>query len=178
MNDLYIITGNAGKLREAQTFFPTIKGLNVDLVEIQSIDSKEVIEYKLAEAHKHHNGQFIVEDTSLEIDTMHGLPGRFIKFFEKTIGLDGITNLTKLFGTNATALCTIGYFDGTTTHFFEGKIKGTITSQRGTNGFGWDKIFIPEGQTKTFSEMTSDEKNTISMRKLAFQQLLNHINSQ
>jgi XTP/dITP diphosphohydrolase len=57
-------------------------------------------------------------------------------------------------------------------YFFEGMIKGTIIPQkRGNNGFGYDPIFIPEGYTKTFAEMTLEEKNKISHRAIAVEQL-------
>lgn len=50
-------------------------------------------------------------------------------------------------------------------HLFEGRINGTIiTEKRGSNGFGYDPIFVPEGSEKTFAEMTSDEKNGMSHR--------------
>ena len=82
MNELFFITGNENKLREARSIFPDIKGLNIDLIEIQSIDSRKIIEHKLNDAKKHHSGSFIVEDTSLELISMKGLPGPLIKFFE------------------------------------------------------------------------------------------------
>ncbi|MEK6948326.1 MAG: non-canonical purine NTP pyrophosphatase [Nanoarchaeota archaeon] len=171
MNELYFITGNENKLREAQSILPNIKGLNIDLIEIQSIDSKKIIEHKLNEAKKHHSGTFIVEDTSLELVSMKGLPGPLVKFFEKSIGLDGISRLSETFGNKAIAKVVIGYFDGSDVNFYEGMINGTIVSPRGDNGFGWDKIFVPEGYYKTFAEMSHEEKNSISMRKIAFEKL-------
>ena len=53
-------------------------------------------------------------------------------------------------------------------YFFEGEIKGSISSvPKGSRDFQWDCIFIPEGEIETFAEM-GDKKNTISMRKIAF----------
>ncbi len=55
---------------------------------------------------------------------------------------------------------------------FEGKINGKISIKpKGLNGFGYDPIFIPEGYEKTFAEMTIEEKNTISHRKIALMKL-------
>jgi XTP/dITP diphosphohydrolase len=54
---------------------------------------------------------------------------------------------------------------------FEGIIKGTIVREKGQTGFGWDPIFMPDGYAKTFAEMTQVEKNNISMRKIAVEQL-------
>jgi XTP/dITP diphosphohydrolase len=59
---------------------------------------------------------------------------------------------------------------------FEGRIDGTITtSQRGTNGFGYDSIFIPENTNLTFAEMSSEEKNANSHRSRAVQKMIEFI---
>ncbi len=56
---------------------------------------------------------------------------------------------------------------------FEGKIYGTITNEKkGNNGFGYDPIFIPDGFTKTFAEMTKEEKSSISHRGIALKKLI------
>ena len=55
--------------------------------------------------------------------------------------------------------------------FFEGSISGAIVRPRGISSFGWDAIFKPDGQNQTFAEMTLAEKNTLSMRKIAFEKL-------
>ncbi len=175
MNEIYFITGNEGKIRESRQIFPEIKGLNIDLIEIQSIDSKKIIEHKLNEARKHHSGKLIVEDVSLVIENMNGIPGPLIKFFEKSIGLEGIAKMAENFGSEAIAKVMIGYFDGEKVSFYEGSIKGKIVLPRGSNGFGWDKIFEVEGLGKTFGEMTSEEKNNISMRKIALEKLKEYL---
>src|SRR5438874_11099226 len=90
---LYFITGNANKFREIKTFIPETEQLNLDLDEIQSLDPQAVIEHKLNQAAAHHDGEFIVEDTSLTIDAMNGLPGTMIKWFQKSLGLEGIAKL-------------------------------------------------------------------------------------
>jgi XTP/dITP diphosphohydrolase len=62
------------------------------------------------------------------------------------------------------------------TLFFEGEIKGSIAdAPRGDKGFGYDPVFIPEGETRTFAEMTSEEKNAISHRKNAVAKLLDFL---
>ncbi len=170
-SDLFFITGNAGKFKEAQAFIPEIKQLNLDLIEIQSLDAHKIITHKLEEARKHHKGSFIVEDVSVYIDGMNGLPGPLIKWFIESIGLNALAKLTKVFGSKATVRCIIGYSNGANIKFFDGEVKGDIVESRGENGFGWDKIFVPNGYTKTFGEMSNDEKNKISMRKIAFGKL-------
>lgn len=58
-------------------------------------------------------------------------------------------------------------------YLFEGKVNGTIINEkRGTNGFGYDPIFVPEGYNKTFAEMTKEEKSTISHRARALKKMI------
>jgi len=60
--------------------------------------------------------------------------------------------------------------------FFEGELKGEIIKERrGTNGFGYDPVFIPEGYAKTLAELSLDEKNKISHRARAFALLRKHL---
>ena len=74
---IYFVTGNKDKLREAQTMWSKIEGLEIDLDEIQEMDGEKIIEAKLKEAVKQKPGiDLIVEDQSLIIDGMGGLPGR------------------------------------------------------------------------------------------------------
>lgn len=167
------LTGNKDKFKEAKEIIPYLEQSDIDLIEIQSIDSKEVILHKLDEAKKHIKGNLIVEDTSLSLEGMNGLPGTLIKLFLKTIKNEGLVKITESFGNDkATAKVVIGYADEKgECKFFEGLIEGKVVRPRGNNGFGWDEIFEPKGWRKTFAEMTTEEKNKISMRKLAFQKL-------
>jgi inosine triphosphate pyrophosphatase len=170
------ITGNKGKLEEAKAILVNIEGLDIDLPEIQEIDAKKVIEAKLNEALKNNTEELIVEDTSLYLDCLNGLPGPLIKWFMKTMGNEGIWNLAdKLGDTGAEAKTIIGYSDKSgNIHYFEGAIKGEICEPKG-EGFGWDPIFLPDGYNKTFGELEPDEKNNISMRKIAFEKLKRHL---
>lgn len=61
-------------------------------------------------------------------------------------------------------------------YLFEGIVNGTIiTELRGSNGFGYDPVFMPDGYSKTFAEMSLEEKNTISHRKIALKKLLDFL---
>ena len=169
---LYFITGNKGKLAEVQSILRNVEALDIDLPEVQSLDVYEIIRAKLEEARKHHFGEFIVEDTSLYFEGLKGLPGPLIKWFMKTIGNDGLYKMAEAFGNfNAEAKTVIGYSDDQKNiSFYEGNIKGTIVSPRG-DGFGWDPIFQPNGYDKTFGELSAEEKNSFSMRKIALEKL-------
>ena len=177
---LYFVTGNKNKLREIQEVFKDfkeIKQLDIDLPELQDIDPKEIIKAKLKEALKHKQKRLIVEDTSLYLEALNGLPGPLIKWFMKTIGNQGIYELTsKLGNNNAEAKTIIGYAENPETiRFFEGTIRGTIVCPESDSDFGWDPIFRPIGHTKSFAEMTKQEKNEISMRKIALNQLKEYL---
>lgn len=186
---LLFITGNEHKFREVASIIPFVKQLNLDLPEIQSTDAKEIITAKLFEAKNQlkdtsfRNNAFIVEDTSLYLDALHGHPGPLIKWYLQPIdtysplGIGGLYELAKLKGNyGAYAKTCIGYYDGTNQpKFFEGLVGGLIVVPRGSTTFGWNPIFQPLGSNKTFGEMTLSEKNKYSMRKLASSNLLNYL---
>jgi len=169
---LYFLTGNPNKAREAKEILPEIEQLHTDLPEIQDSDPKKIIKAKLEEALKHKQGDFIVDDTSLSFECLNGLPGPLIKWFLKSIGAEGLFQLTQKLGNQkAEARAIIGYATNGDIYFFEGSVKGTIVSPRGQTGFGWDSIFQPEGQSQTYAEMTQEEKNAISHRRKALNKL-------
>jgi len=170
---LTFLTGNQGKLKEFQAFLPDIKSLDIDLPEIQEIDAHAIIRAKLKEALQHHKGNFIVEDTSLYIKSLKGLPGPLIKWFLKTIDVEGVYKMAEATGDVSAQAKTVIGLSGKNgkMHFFEGVIEGKIVAPRGSNGFGWDAIFEPAGHDKTFAEMDATEKNQVSMRQIAVQKL-------
>ena len=179
--DIYFVTGNKGKLAEIQAIIPSVKQLNIDLEEIQEIDAKKVIEAKIKEAFKEGkvpaNSGIFVEDTSLYLDALKGLPGPLIKWFDHTIGNEGLYKIAQCFGNfGAKATSWIGYSsDGKNIQYFEGTIPGIITAPSGTKGFGWDPIFKPAETKKTFAEMEKGEKNEYSMRGIAAKALRDYL---
>jgi len=170
---LYFITGSKNKLNEAKSVIPIVEQLDIDLPEIQDVDARKIIKAKLLEALNHRKAEFIVEDTSLYFECLGGLPGPLIKWFMKTIGNEGLSNIiAKLGNAKAEAKTIIGYAKSPEEiYYFEGSIKGNIVYPRGKSNFGWDPIFQPEGYSKSFAEMGQDEKNKISMRRLALNKL-------
>lgn len=167
------VTGNQNKFAEAKQIIPELEMHDLDLVEIQEIDSQKIIEAKLQEAKKHLSGNIIVEDNSLIFSCLGSLPGPLIKWFMKEVGNDKLYHICESFNNfNAVAKVTIGYSDESgQSQYFDGIIEGKIVMPAGENGFGWDPIFQPEGFDKTFAQMTDEEKNRVSMRKIAFEKL-------
>jgi non-canonical purine NTP pyrophosphatase (RdgB/HAM1 family) len=176
--NIYFITNNIKKFMEISQIIPDIEQLQIDLEEIQEVDARKIIEHKLLEAKKkfnEKNSSFMVEDISVYFECMNGLPGPLIKWFLQTIGNKGLHELTvKLKNNKAEARTMIGYYNKGKIKYFQGIIKGRITNPRSA-GSGWDEIFIPEGYDETFSEMTREEKNEISMRGQAAEKLKKYL---
>ncbi len=157
-----------------------IEQLEIELPEIQEIDAKTIVRRKLLEALKCKKAEFIIEDTSLYLDCLSGLPGPLIRWFIQAIGNKGLFDITDRFNNDeAEARTIIGYAKSAKQiNFFEGSIKGRIVYPRGRSIFGWDPVFQPEGFSKTFAEMTQTEKNFVSMRRIALDKLKKSIRSQ
>lgn len=173
---LHFITANAGKYEEVKQYIHEVVQLDIDLPEVQGLDPHFIIRNKLVEAHQHHRGELMVEDTSLYFDALNGMPGPLIKWFLKALGNQGLYELAvKLGNPKATAKTIIGYSDnGSDPVFFEGVVSGKIVTPQGKEGFGWDPIFQPDGYTKTFAQMW-EEKNLLSMRKIAVGKLVTYL---
>ncbi len=172
--NLTFVTTNEGKLKEAKEILKQeIESSSLKLDEVQTLDPIECVEKKAEAAYKILQKPVLVEDTSLFFDAWNGLPGVFIDYFMKTLNNEGLTKLLKVEpNRKAKAQTSLCFYDGKEKVTVVGEIKGEIAdSPRGKDGFGWDSIFIPEGKDKTFAEMNSEEKNKISMRKLAFEKL-------
>lgn len=123
------------------------------------------------------------DDTGLEVESLDGAPGVFSARYagEQRNSSDNIQLLLKnLSGVSnrraqfRTVVTLIGMEKSAI--FFEGRIQGTITlEERGHSGFGYDPVFIPDGFTRTFAEMTLDEKNKLSHRAIAMKKLTEYL---
>ncbi len=173
----YFITGNKGKFEEVHAVIPSLEQLDIDLIEIQEVNPHKIIQAKLIAAFEYHQGEFLVEDTSLDFECLNGLPGPLIKWFLHALGLEGLAELTGRYGNNrAVARTIIGYArTPKDIHFFEGTVEGSIVPPRGSGGMGWDPIFQPNNHEKTFAEMEFEERNTVKMRRIAAEKLKQHL---
>lgn len=171
-------TENRHKLREVQSI---LEPLNVKVnwartrkVEIQSNDLSEIAKFSAEEVSKRVYGQVVVEDAGLFVESLSNFPGPFSAFVLKTIGIAGIVKLMAGNPTreaqfrSAVAVAT----NGRLLAIFKGTIKGSITqSPRGKGGFGFDPIFVPQGKNKSFAQLSTNSKNSISHRGKAFKAL-------
>lgn len=173
MNNITFITGNAGKARELQRYLHTpVDHHSLDLIEIQSPKPQEIIEYKTKEAYRILQKPVLVEDTSLTFHALNQLPGTFIKWFLKDLGLQGLCTLLDGYDDRTAMAHTMyGLYDGKELHIFEGKAEGYIAKEPKGEEFGWNPIFIPKGYTQTWGEMSQEEKDKTSMRKIALDKL-------
>ena len=89
-----------------------------------------------------------------------------VKWFETSVGCEGMLKMLQSFDDrSATAVCCLAIHDGRSIRVVRGEVVGNIAKEiRGSNGFGWDVFFVPEGYKKTYAEMESEEKNAISHR--------------
>ena len=106
---------------------------------------------------------------------MKNFPGVYSRYVYDTIGLSGI--LRQMEGVEnraATFRCVLGLIlDNGSKHKFVGECKGNLIHEmKGTGGFGYDPIFVPEGYDKTFSELSSEDKNKVSHRGSAMKKLI------
>jgi non-canonical purine NTP pyrophosphatase (RdgB/HAM1 family) len=158
--DLVFITGNQHKADYlAENLGIPVRHQKVDLEEIQSLDLYTVVEHKAKSAYQIIGGTVLVEDISLTLQTMNGLPGPLIKWFLASLGNAGVAELAyRLASQNATVTIMYGLYDGQKLHTFEAHTDGHIAEHpRGEHGFGFQDIFIPGDASKTFAEMTPEE---------------------
>lgn len=118
------------------------------------------------------------DDTGLEVSALHNAPGVYSARYagpqrnpDDNIDLL-LKNLTGIADRQAQFRTIITLIGLDKIYTFEGIVKGTISHQRkGSGGFGYDPIFIPEGHSKSFGEMSLEEKNTMSHRAIAIEKL-------
>jgi len=179
---IYFLSKNEHKLREIRSFLEPygfeVEIMFEDKVEIQSDSLAEIVK-KAVEFVGRRKYAFFAEDAGLFIDHLNGFPGPYSSYVYKTIGIDGILKL--MLGVEdrkATFRSAIALFHPKLDEIkvFEGHVEGVIsTEKRGTEGFGFDPIFIPRGESRTFAEMSLEEKNRYSHRARAVKKMLDFL---
>ncbi len=173
------ITGNKSKVEQLRRFLKvSVDHVKLDLEEIQSLNLEEIVEKKAKQAYEIIKSPVLVEDVSLVYTALNGLPGPLIRWFLEQLGNAGLCRLINHYNKDrsATAKVAYSYFDGNNLQIFTGEITGKIAAHpRGENDFGWSPVFIPDGSDKTLAEMTHDEYENFSMRKIALQKLTKYL---
>jgi non-canonical purine NTP pyrophosphatase (RdgB/HAM1 family) len=173
------VTGRPEKALEAGRMGFALERIDLDLPEPQSLDPSEVAETKVRTAFDRVHRPVVVEDSGLEILAWGAFPGALIRWLEKSAGLEAIPRMLDAFpDRRARAVCAIACFDGTRVIGARGVTEGSIApAPRGSLGFGWDSIFVPEGSALTYAEMPADAKDRVSHRGRAWRSLADKIRS-
>lgn len=189
MDTLIFATNNQNKVDEIRLVLGnrfniiTLKeaGIDIDIPEPHDTLEANATE-KSGVIHQLTQKNCFSEDTGLEVEALNGEPGvksaRYAgegRSFENNIDkllqqLGGNSNRNARFRT------IISLILNGSEHLFEGICTGSITTERrGSSGFGYDPVFIPSGSTKTFAEMTMEEKSSFSHRKKAVEKLVDFL---
>jgi XTP/dITP diphosphohydrolase len=183
-------TNNLNKLKEVQQLIPFF-----EIVSLKDIGCFEEIpetantlegnaKLKADFVKKNYGHNCFADDTGLEVDALNGDPGVFSARYagepsnsENNMSklLDALKNQKNRASQFRTVIAL--NFDSET-FTFEGICKGEILLEKqGTDGFGYDPIFLPEGSEKSFAEMTIEEKGMISHRGEAIQKLIQFLHT-
>ncbi|WP_278622696.1 non-canonical purine NTP diphosphatase [Parabacteroides gordonii] len=185
MKTLVFATNNKHKLDEVQK----IASGSVNIVSLEDIDCHDDIPetsdtlegnalQKALYIKEHYGFDCFADDTGLEVESLNNAPGVYSARYAGP-GHNSEANMNKLLqemnGIENRKACfrtIIALIFNGKEYFFEGIVNGQITKEkRGTSGFGYDPIFIPDNYTETFAEMGNDIKNTISHRAEAVKKL-------
>jgi len=192
MSDLLFATNNSHKLLEIQEILGndfrilSLKDISLD-VEIP--ETQETIEgnavQKARFIHDQTGMDCFADDTGLEIDSLEGRPGVYsARYAGEGCSFDDnidkiLAELTGIENRKACFRCVICLIINNMEHVFEGRVDGTITlSRTGTDGFGYDPVFLPEGHKQTFAEMPPYLKNGISHRGKAVLKMVRFLKQQ
>ena len=174
--DVLFASSNTHKYEEAEKilaeFDIELSFFQTELVEIQDDSLSKIALQKAENAYEKCKKPVIVEDDGLFINSLSGFPGPFSSYVFKTIGNNGIL---KLIGNNRTAQfrAVIAFCDSNKKPvFFESNAFGEISKNIQGKGWGYDPIFVPENQNKTYAELA--EKNKLSHRYKSLKKFARH----
>lgn len=181
MKTIYFITSNKGKLLEVKE---KLSAVNVEVVqrdigypEVQADSLEDVARFGVEYIQKKIDHPLILEDAGLFIDVLQGFPGVYSSYVFYTIGLKGILKLLEGLDGDKRKACfrsVVAYKEpDKKPELFIGECCGRIaTEELGEYGFGYDPIFILDGDTRTFAQMNVREKNRFSHRGKSLEKLI------
>ncbi|MDD5171848.1 MAG: XTP/dITP diphosphatase [Candidatus ainarchaeum sp.] len=170
--EILFATSNKNKVQEAaEALKPkgiTVKHLLFGHNEIRSDSLEDIAREAVQAAYKKCKKPVFVEDSGLFIGSLNGFPGTYSAWALGKLGLSGILRLLQdMPDRSARFEACIAYHDGSKVSAFEGVCKGSIAIEpRGSSGFGYDPIFVPEGYSQTFAENIT-LKNKLSHRYIS-----------
>ena len=190
---ILLATTNKGKLAELEIM---LRSRNISLLSLQSFSAFPDVEengstfeenalIKANAYFKEFNIPTIADDSGLCVDFLDGRPGIHSVRYSGQGATDSL-NIIKLLNDIQSASrpvkahfhCSAIYVDGEITIISSGKVFGTILSEpKGTHGFGYDPVFLPNGYTLTMAELGEEVKNKISHRAKAMEDLIEKLNS-
>jgi XTP/dITP diphosphohydrolase len=172
---VYFVTENRNKYVEAAriaaSFGVIMRHLKLRKQEIQSQKLSDIASFAAKQAAESTRKSIVVEDAGFSVRALSGFPGPYSSYVFDTLGWEGILRLLYS-AKNREALfeAVVAYCEPSHRPMcFAGSVKGTVTRRaKGSNGFGFDPIFVPRGNRRTFAEMSAEEKNLYSHRAKAF----------
>lgn len=181
MKKIFVATQNKGKVGEISDILEIpLEIANIEIDEVQSMDLEYVARKKVKEAFKILKKPVIVDDVGVFIEAWNSFPGPFVKYTYNLLGNKKILDLLKNEkNRNVIVQSVVAYHDGTKIHTFMGTVKGVLAlEEKGTEGWGFDPIIIPSGETLTFAQMGMKRKNKISHRGKALDKFKKFLDSQ
>lgn len=188
--EIFVATSNVGKAREARAILDaaghTVVTLPMWIGEIETGESYlENARIKARSAARLHRHAVLAEDTGLEVDALGGMPGLHSARFAGPAARssENVTKVLRLLEEVPDDARAARYrivaalvLPSGAEMIGEGVLEGRITrARKGTGGFGYDPIFVPEGETRTVAEMREDEKNVISHRARALHAIVSQL---
>ena len=193
---LYFATSNKHKVEEARTILGAgkegagkagagkagagqieVEQVEIDYPEVRSDSTDEVAKDGVEYVFRQFKKPVFVEDSGLFIEGLGGFPGTYSAYVFKKVGCEGILRLLEgKQNRSARFISSIAYLEPESeVHVFTGTVSGSISHEmRGSGGFGYDPVVIPEGHESTFAEL-GEEKNRISHRFLALQKFREYL---
>lgn len=177
-DNLILVTQNEHKLKELTPLFEEygvkLATTTIPKLEIRSNDVERVALEAAKIGFYEAKQPVVLDDTGLFIDALDGFPMSYAAFVLKTLGTKGILKLMDgITDRKARFVTAVGFSDGETLATFKGVMEGSIAEKEaGEEGFGYDPIFVPEGETRTYAQLSFEEKVKMSHRTKAFRSFL------
>ncbi|MEA3017068.1 MAG: XTP/dITP diphosphohydrolase [Sphingomonadales bacterium] len=178
MERIAICTSNRGKIREFERMLKReLDPIALAIDEVQALDTESVCRAKAGAAYGLIGRPVLVDDTGFELPALGKFPGALVTWVIESGGTSMLHRmLPPGVPPRAVAVTSIGFADCRGVNVFTGRVEGDVVPEpRGTNGFGFDDVFVPQGTQSTFAEMSDVEKDAISPRRIALDALRAHL---